>query len=126
MNGQIVGKDKKTKKKPTRVARFWCILVEAAAAGEDDESHLCITKNRQLIGLLQQPISALAEGDLPLASPPGSSKPKQISSSPFKGIEGNGGKKLKFLAFANALYFAANLNRRDAEMEGSFYKGCYL
>lgn len=42
------------------------ILVEAAAAGEDDESHLCITKNRQLIGLFQQPISALAEGDLPV------------------------------------------------------------
>lgn len=40
------------------------IFVEAAACGEDYESNLSVTKHRQFVGLLQQSIAALAEGDL--------------------------------------------------------------
>lgn len=40
------------------------ILIEASAAREDDESHLSITKHRELISLLEQPITPLAESDL--------------------------------------------------------------
>lgn len=42
------------------------ILVETAAAGEDDESNFSITEHRQLISFLQQPVSSLAEGHLPI------------------------------------------------------------
>ena len=39
-------------------------LIELAAAREDDESNLSITKHRKFIGLLEQTISAFGEGNL--------------------------------------------------------------
>jgi len=41
------------------------VLVEAAAAGEDDERHLGVAQDRELVRLLEEPVAALAEGDLP-------------------------------------------------------------
>ena len=41
------------------------VLVEAAAAGEDDERHLSVAQDRELVRLFEEPIAALAEGDLP-------------------------------------------------------------
>ena len=40
-------------------------LVEPAGAGEDDEADLRITEDGELLGLLQQPVPPLGEGDLP-------------------------------------------------------------
>lgn len=40
------------------------VLVEAAAAGEDNEGNFSITKNRKFISFLQESISPLAEGHL--------------------------------------------------------------
>lgn len=50
----------------------WCILIpvyigeliEASSAGEDDECDLSVAEYGELVGLLQQPIPALAEGHL--------------------------------------------------------------
>lgn len=41
------------------------VLVEASAAGEDDERHLGVAEDGELVRLLEEPIAALAEGDLP-------------------------------------------------------------
>jgi hypothetical protein len=41
-------------------------FIEAAGAGEDDESDLGIAKDGQLLGLLEQPAPALREGHLPV------------------------------------------------------------
>jgi len=41
------------------------ILVEATTAREDDEGHLSVAEDGELIRLLEEPIAALAEGDLP-------------------------------------------------------------
>ncbi|RRT39898.1 hypothetical protein B296_00035408 [Ensete ventricosum] len=40
-------------------------LVEAAGAGEDDQADLSVTKDGELLGLLQQPVPPLREGHLP-------------------------------------------------------------
>ena len=40
-------------------------LVEPAGAGEDDEADLRITEDGELLGLLEQPVPPLGEGDLP-------------------------------------------------------------
>lgn len=40
------------------------VLVEAATAWEDDECHLSVAEDGELIRLLQEPVAALAEGDL--------------------------------------------------------------
>jgi hypothetical protein len=42
------------------------VLVEAAAAGEDDERDLGVAEHRELVRLLEQAVAALAEGDLPV------------------------------------------------------------
>ena len=42
------------------------VLVEAPAAGEDDERHLGVAEHRELVRLLQEAVAALAEGDLPV------------------------------------------------------------
>lgn len=42
------------------------VFTEAAFGGEDYDGHLCITKHRQLIGLLKKAIPALANGHLPI------------------------------------------------------------
>ena len=41
------------------------VLVEAAAAGEDDERHLGVAQDGELVGLFEEPVPALAEGHLP-------------------------------------------------------------
>lgn len=41
-------------------------LVELPPVGEDDQRDLSIAENRQLIGFLQQPISAFGECHLPV------------------------------------------------------------
>lgn len=41
-------------------------LVELAAAGEDDERDLGVAENGQLVGLLEEAVAALGEGDLPV------------------------------------------------------------
>ena len=51
------------------VATYSCIpvtgiLVEAAAGGEDDQGDLGFAEDGELIGLLEQPVPALAEGHL--------------------------------------------------------------
>lgn len=53
-------KEKKRKERVPCTAK----LVELAAAGEDDESDLGIAKNRELVGLFEEAISALGECDL--------------------------------------------------------------
>ena len=40
------------------------VLKELAFGGEDDQSNICITKNRDLMGLFEQTSSTLWEGDL--------------------------------------------------------------
>lgn len=40
------------------------VLVEAAAAGEDDERDLGVAEHGELVGLLEEAVPALAEGDL--------------------------------------------------------------
>ena len=40
-------------------------LVELAAAGEDDERHLGVAEDGELVSLLEEPVATLAEGDLP-------------------------------------------------------------
>ena len=40
------------------------VLVEAATTGEDDERDLGVAEDGQFIGFLEQPVPALAEGDL--------------------------------------------------------------
>jgi len=42
------------------------VLVEAAAAGEDDERDLGVAEHRELVRLLEEAVAALAEGDLPV------------------------------------------------------------
>lgn len=42
------------------------VLVEAAAAGEDDERDLGVAEHRELVRLLEQAVAALAEGHLPV------------------------------------------------------------
>ena len=42
------------------------VLVEAAAAGEDDERDLGIAEHGELVRLLKEAVAALAEGDLPV------------------------------------------------------------
>jgi hypothetical protein len=39
-------------------------LVELAAAGEDDERDLGVAEHGELVGLLEQAVAALGEGDL--------------------------------------------------------------
>ena len=41
------------------------VLVEAAPAGEDDERHLGVAEDGELVSLLEEPVATLAEGDLP-------------------------------------------------------------
>jgi hypothetical protein len=41
-------------------------LVELAAAGEDDERDLGVAEHGQLVGLLEEAVATLAEGDLPV------------------------------------------------------------
>lgn len=41
-------------------------LIDAAAAGEDNESNFSLTEYRQFIGFLQQPIPPLAKCHLPI------------------------------------------------------------
>jgi len=41
------------------------VLVEAAPAGEDDERHLGVAEDGELVSLLEKPVATLAEGDLP-------------------------------------------------------------
>lgn len=40
------------------------VLKHLSTAGEDDDPHLCITEDRKLIGLLEQPSPPLGEGYL--------------------------------------------------------------
>jgi hypothetical protein len=40
------------------------VLIEAASAGEDDQSDLNVTEDGELVRLLQQPVPTLAEGHL--------------------------------------------------------------
>jgi hypothetical protein len=42
------------------------VLVETAAAGEDDERDLGLAEHRELVRLLQEAVAALAEGHLPV------------------------------------------------------------
>lgn len=42
------------------------VFIETATAGEDYERYFSVTEHRQLVGFLEQPIPALAEGDLPV------------------------------------------------------------
>ena len=42
------------------------IFIEPAAGGEDNKGDFSVAEHRQLIGLLEQPIPALAESDLPI------------------------------------------------------------
>jgi hypothetical protein len=42
------------------------VLVEAAAAGEDDERDLGVAEHGELVRLLEEAVAALAEGDLPV------------------------------------------------------------
>ena len=42
------------------------VLVEAAAAGEDDERHLGVAQHGELVRLLEETVPALAESDLPV------------------------------------------------------------
>ena len=55
------------------------VLVEAAAAGEDDERHLGVTEDGELVGLLEEPVPALAEGHLPAS---GVLDPLDLNPSP--------------------------------------------
>ena len=41
-------------------------LIKLAMVGEDDESNLSITEDRELIGLLEKPISPLCKSHLPI------------------------------------------------------------
>jgi hypothetical protein len=41
-------------------------LVELAAAGEDDERDLGVAEHGELVGLLEEAVAALGEGDLPV------------------------------------------------------------
>lgn len=41
-------------------------LIELATIGEDDESNLSITEDRELISLLEKAIPSLSECDLPI------------------------------------------------------------
>ena len=56
--------------KQTRLATWVCIplcaaeLVELAAVGEDDERDLGVAEHGELVGLLEQSVPALGEGDL--------------------------------------------------------------
>lgn len=58
------GKSKKVKKKLMNKPGAW-EFVKPSGAGENNDSNLCITKNWQFFGLLEQPITAFREGDLP-------------------------------------------------------------
>lgn len=49
-----------------RLAPVVGVLVEAPAAGEDDERHLGVAEDRELVRLLQETVAALAESDLPV------------------------------------------------------------
>jgi hypothetical protein len=42
------------------------VLVEPAAAGEDDERDLGVAEHGELVRLLEEAVAALAEGDLPV------------------------------------------------------------
>ena len=42
------------------------VLIEAAAAGEDDERDLGVAEHGKLVRLLEEAVAALAEGDLPV------------------------------------------------------------
>jgi len=42
------------------------VLIEAAAAGEDDERDLGVAEHRELVRLLEEAVAALAEGHLPV------------------------------------------------------------
>ena len=42
------------------------VLVEAAAAGEDDEGDLGLAEHRELVRFLEEAVATLAEGDLPV------------------------------------------------------------
>ena len=39
-------------------------LRQFARSGEDDDADLCVTEHRELVGLLEQSVAALGEGDL--------------------------------------------------------------
>jgi hypothetical protein len=54
-------------------------LVELAAAGEDDERDLGVAEHGQLVGLLEEPVATLGEGDLPVDLV---LDPLQLNSSP--------------------------------------------
>jgi hypothetical protein len=54
-------------------------LVELAAAGEDDERDLGVAEHGQLVGLLEEAVAALGEGDLPVDLV---LDPLQLNSSP--------------------------------------------
>ena len=64
------------------------IFVELAGAGENNDSNFCITKDRELPGLLKQPISSFRESHLPAGGIVNSSdhyfsSPHILQSKPF-------------------------------------------
>lgn len=55
---------RRKKKKKEKIPRTAAELIEFTTVGEDDKSNLSITKNRELISLLQQTISSFCKGYL--------------------------------------------------------------
>jgi hypothetical protein len=61
----LVTRHQVSKQRQTQMVPGVGEVIEAAGAGEDDESDLRVAKDGELLGLLEQPGPALREGHLP-------------------------------------------------------------